>query len=160
MSNVSLTVSKRIVGGSVLQAGVFPWIVYVTLVYRKNSNSPLNMVKNCSGTLLNEIYVLTAAHCLNTDSSLSFNSEFTNIESMVRIYFGFVDKSKVFASSASISNHERRVQKVIFHPKYQQATLKNDLVILKLDKPIYRDSNVDYLCLFNYDKQDNLVNII
>lgn len=153
-SDTSVTVSKRIIGGQKLNSGVFPWIVFVTQVHRTNRQHSLQMIRNCSGTLLNERYVLLAAHCLDVDRSL-FNGEFTNAASMARVYFGFVDKSDIFRDGI-IEQHERRVQRVIFHPKYDQATLRNDLVILRLDKPIYRDLNSDYLCL-NTDLQDNRV---
>lgn len=115
------------------------------------------MIKNCSGTLLNELYVLTAAHCVEIEKgSVNFNTEFSSTESIMRVYFGFTDKSKAFQPNV-IQNYERKIQKVIVHPKYDPMYLLNDLAILKLDKPIYRSANVDYLCLFDYDKTDQMV---
>ena len=72
--------SKRIIGGNVLPMGVFPWIVFVTQVYRTGPNKEIQMVKNCSGTLLNEMYVLTAAHCVEIDRDvIAFNAEFSSV---------------------------------------------------------------------------------
>jgi hypothetical protein len=159
LANTSLLqVSKRIIGGNTLAPGVFPWIVYVTQVYRvTGSNQQIQMIKNCSGTLLNEWHVLTAGHCVEVDRDIvNFNSEFNNVESIMRVYFGFTDKSIAFESNV-IANYERRVKNIIVHPKYDPMYLLNDLAILKLDKPIYRSVNTDYLCLFDYDKQDALV---
>ncbi len=157
-SNLSVTVSKRIIGGQTLGPGVFPWIVNVVLVHRQSPSMPLRMIRNCSGTLINEINVLTAAHCLTLEENgPQFNSEFRNIESMIRIYFGFTDKRQVFQGSSVNTDFERLAQRAIFHPKYEINTLRNDLVVVKLNKPVNRDFNVDYLCL-NTDTQDNSVN--
>lgn len=150
-SNYSLQTSKRIIGGSALQQGVFPWLVYVTQVYRYTANSSLHLVKNCTGALLNDMYVLTAAHCLDREDDVKFNAEFGTIESMMRVYYGFVDKSRI--SSAN----ERKIKRVIVHPKYDAMFLLNDLALLRLDKPLNRSLNVDYLCLFNYANADSIV---
>lgn len=113
-SSSSVTVSKRIIGGQTVNAGIFPWIVYVTLVHRDNPSEPLRMIRNCSGTLINERDVITAAHCLTLEArGPQFNLEFKNVESMIRIYFGFVDKREVFKPDV-INEHERRAQKVKF----------------------------------------------
>lgn len=58
-ANNSLTISKRIVGGNAVVPGQFPWIVYVAQIYRANPNSSLEIVKNCSGSLINDRFVLT-----------------------------------------------------------------------------------------------------
>jgi len=97
-------------------------------------------------------------HCLTLEENgPQFNSEFRNIESMIRIYFGFTDKRQVFQGSSVNTDFERLAQRAIFHPKYEINTLRNDLVVVKLNKPVNRDFNVDYLCL-NTDTQDNSVN--
>lgn len=108
-----MQVSKRIIGGQKLQDGVFPWVVFVTQVYRSGPGQSIRMIKNCSGTLLNERYVLTAAHCLDVDRGL-FNSEFSNAASMTRVYFGFVNKAEIFRDGME-KQHERRVQRVRYN---------------------------------------------
>jgi secreted trypsin-like serine protease len=101
--------------------------------------------------------VLTAAHCLDLDqTSVVFNPEFSTLESIMRVYFGFVDKSQIFKPNV-IQNYERRVIKITRHPNYNPFTLQNDLAVLELDKPIRRDVDVNYVCLFDYDKNDQLV---
>ena len=155
-ANTSIPVSKRIIGGRRLNEGVFPWVVYVTQVYRSSLNEQFRMIKNCSGTLLSERHVLTAGHCLDINQSLlKTNPQLPTIESIVRVYFGFVDKDQVFRPN-KIAAHERRVLKATFHPKYNKLTLKNDLVVLHLDRPVDRDINSDYLCM-NSQVQDDTV---
>jgi hypothetical protein len=58
-SNNSLTISKRVVGGNDVVSGQFPWIVYVAQIYRANTNASLEIVKNCSGSLISDRHVLT-----------------------------------------------------------------------------------------------------
>ncbi|CAF0722022.1 unnamed protein product [Brachionus calyciflorus] len=150
----NLMKSLRIIGGETIEEGVFPWVVYVTQVFRLTPTSPLRMIKNCSGTLINENYVLTAAHCLIFD--LNFNSEFRNLESIVQIFYGFVDKSVILNPFLN-SNYQRRVFKIQIHPDFNPSTFENDIALIKLDVPIQRSEFVDYICLFNYDNTDLLV---
>ncbi|RNA26073.1 serine protease 33-like [Brachionus plicatilis] len=144
--------SVRIIGGETIEEGIFPWIVFVAQVYRENPNSPLKLIKNCSGSLINKNYVVTAAHCMHFESS--YNTEFPNIERVVRVFFGFVDKTNIELYDEI---NQRRVSKVIVHPNFVLNTLQNDIALLKLDKPVPRDYLVDYLCLFHYDQTDNLL---
>jgi hypothetical protein len=150
------TGNKRIIGGDVLKEGTFPWIVYLTQIYRPSPNSPIEMYKNCSGALISDRYVLTAAHCTDLEPRIQFNFEFPNKESVFRVYFGFVDKSQIFKPTIN-TNYERRVRILKVHQSYNSQTLENDLAVLQLDRPIERNANVDYICLFNYSPDDNLV---
>ena len=79
------------------------------------------------------------------------NGEFRTVESMVRIYYGFTDKSQLG------SNNECRTLKIIRHPGYKKQTLENDIALILLDRSIERDINVDYICLFNYARDDSLL---
>ena len=156
MSNSTLALSKRIIGGSQSSSGLFPWMVYVTQVYRLSPTSQITMIKNCSGVLLSDRYVLTAGHCTDLDSMIELNDEFPSTESIMRVYFGFVDKSQIFKPN-NLARHERLVRRIYKHPNYKQSTLQNDLAILELTQSINRDVNTDYICLFNYINDDSLV---
>ena len=94
---------------------------------------------------------------MDLDSNIKFNDEFPTIESIVNVFVGFVDKSQLFESS---KNYERKAFKVIKHPNYDRSTLQNDLSVIQLEKPVHRSSTVDYLCLFNYGKDDSIVELL
>ena len=155
--NKSISVNKRIIGGKMTNEGIFPWIVYISQLYRSNVNQPIQMLKNCSGSLISDRHIITAAHCLDMESNIILNGEYPTRESLVRVYFGFVDKSLIFKNENVRNKHERRVQKVTVHPDYNQITLENDIAILELDHPIQRSNSVDYICMFNYAQDDSLV---
>jgi len=93
---------------------------------------------------------------MDLDPNITFNNEFPTIESIVKIFVGFVDKSQLFESTKS---YERKAFKVLKHPDYNRSTLQNDLSIIQLEKPVHRSPTVDYLCLYNYAQDDSDVSL-
>lgn len=51
----------RIFGGEVAEIGEFPWMVFIK--YTDPDGKPTESL-SCSGTIINEEFVLTAAHCV------------------------------------------------------------------------------------------------
>ena len=95
--------------------------------------------------------------CIDLDPNIKFNNEFENTASIIRVYFGFVDKLQVFQTTINTS-YERRAYNVFKHPNYDRSSLQNDLAVIQLERPVQRSATVDYLCLFNYSLDDSLVN--
>ena len=147
--------NKRIIGGVESKLGNWPWVVDVVQVYRTNPNENITIINNCSGALISDRHILTAAHCL-VDDEIKLNSEFQTYESMFRVHFGYASKSSVYNPSV-LNYFERNVSRIFTHELFDTGYLKNDIAILKLDKKIERDTNIDYLCLFNYTIEDNLI---
>lgn len=120
-SALSLTANtKRIIGGNALTEPVFPWLVFVTQTYRPNRSAPLAFVSNCSGSLISDRVVLTAAHCLEVDLNVvRFNREFPDLLALTRVYVGLRDLSTAFTNQ-SIQNYQIKVRKILIHPLYNK----------------------------------------
>lgn len=114
---------QRIIGGQSLNENTaFPWVVFISQVYKFGPpNAPTQLVKRCTGSLISERVVITAGHCVEIDpNDTPFNSEFPNVESMIRVKYG--------TSRLNETGNERRALKIIQHPAYDGFTLQNDLV--------------------------------
>ncbi|XP_066274542.1 trypsin-like [Branchiostoma lanceolatum] len=104
----------RIVGGSEATPGAFPWQVSLQQ----------NGYHFCGGTLLNSQWVLSAAHCQMSASSMT-------------VVAGDHDLSRNEGTEQS-----RQVQQVIPHPNYNDNTLNNDIMLIKLSSPVTLNSRV------------------
>lgn len=114
--------NKRIVGGSDATLKAWPWMVAL-----------LNHKKKfyCGGALINNRYVLTAAHC----TVGSRNNEIT-------ARLGELD-----LSSKEGFKEDYRVVEIKRHGHYSRMTLRNDIALLKLEKPVVFNEFVKTVCL-------------
>ncbi|CAG0881037.1 unnamed protein product [Darwinula stevensoni] len=95
----------RIVGGTAVpDQRKYPWMAYFG---------------ECGGALINDRYVLTAAHCITSQSAT------------VSVTLGDLDKSN--PSDGDIINISATP---IVHPQYNAKTLDNDVALLHLNTPV------------------------
>ncbi len=97
----------RIVGGQNANIADYPWQVAITT----STGSQF-----CGGSVINEYWIVTAAHCLGHYSN-------------IRIRAGVTDKR-------STSGQDRVVAQEIPHPQYHASTHRNDIALLKLSSPL------------------------
>ncbi|NXM23370.1 FA10 factor, partial [Ploceus nigricollis] len=83
----------------------------------------------CGGTILNENFILTAAHCINQSKE-------------IKVVVGEVDREK---EEQSESMHT--VDKIFVHSKFIVDTYDNDIALLKLKEPIRFSEYVIAACL-------------
>ncbi len=108
----SLPLSSRIVGGDeVTSKSTYPWIVSI-----KTANTESHF---CGGSLIDEQWVLTAAHCME---GLSAN----NIVATVGEY----------DLSSSPETLSTSIEKIIVHPNFNSSTFDNDIALIKLSTPV------------------------
>ncbi|KAK2832949.1 hypothetical protein Q5P01_016838 [Channa striata] len=119
------TFNTRIVGGQEASPGSWPWQVSLQ---RPGYHF-------CGGSLINDQWVLTAAHCF--DSSISSNST-----ADLRVYLGRQSHTRPNPNEVSLT-----VTQIISHPKYNSVTFENDICLLQLSSPVTFTSYIQPVCL-------------
>lgn len=99
---------SRIVGGQLQKQGGSPWQV---LIRRANDDG------FCGGTLINDRWVITAAHCMQDDVD--------------HVTIGDYDKKRVDPGEQRIA-----VAKAISHPFFHKFTFDSDIALLYLAEPV------------------------
>ena len=130
--------------------GAWPWLSAIAI------GDDEGFQFTCAGALISDRYILTAAHCVY-DKSVCVKNVFTPIleyETFGAIYmlphiFDLFD----YRDFVRIGDHnlyddydvtfdlDVLVKNVIVHPKYNNRTYENDIVLLKLDHPVIFTSN-------------------
>ncbi|XP_004449759.1 coagulation factor IX [Dasypus novemcinctus] len=113
----------RVVGGENAKAGQFPWQVLL--------NGKINAF--CGGTIVNERWVVTAAHCIEPGDSITVVAGEHNTEKEEQ------------------TEQTRNVVQAILHHNYNATINKynHDIALLKLDKPLTLNSYVTPICIAN-----------
>ncbi|CAF1514808.1 unnamed protein product, partial [Didymodactylos carnosus] len=115
-------VLSKIVGGEPAVPHSWGWIVS----FRRYLDH------KCGGAVLNENYVITAAHCID-------------------------DINTIISNTVSVGKHQlsrsgqiRSISKVFVHPYYKKSTFENDIAVLQLSSPLnLSDPLVSKICLPN-----------
>ncbi|XP_043508788.1 chymotrypsin-2-like [Frieseomelitta varia] len=123
----SINEVPKIVGGSVAEDGQYP---YQASLRYKNRHF-------CGGSVLNDRWILTAAHCL---------SNFDNSDIAVVLGSNTLNKGGDVYQS----------KQIISHPKYSSALIRNDIGLIKVDKDIVFGDKVKPVALpsENFSKID------
>lgn len=152
-------VDWRIVGGQDADDGQFPFIVSLRL---SGSHS-------CGGSIINESYILTAAHCISgyvTDETnicvavIKFSTtkilvciKFrTTLNNIVSNRFSFRIRPSwltvvVGTSSLSSGGQPHKVSKIISHQNFNPRFIENDVALLKLFRPLVFTKTVQQIAL-------------
>ncbi|MHC4647981.1 MAG: serine protease, partial [Planctomycetota bacterium] len=103
----------KIVGGSQAPANAFPWQVALVVA---GSNPSLGLF--CGGSILNERWVVTAAHCVSGGT----------LPADVEIFSGSISLTGVGQTTG--------VNRIIVHEDYDPYTNDNDIALLELDNDL------------------------
>ncbi|XP_060651552.1 serine protease 1-like [Drosophila nasuta] len=109
----NLNIQQRIYGGDVAHKGQFPYIVSLAI-------SKLHGMFGCGGSIIDNNWILTAAHC--THNAVS-----------VQIFYGTTEKWK------SQISHNVSSDNIIEHELYNDFTLLNDIALIRTPRVEYSE---------------------
>ncbi|XP_043098616.1 serine protease 27-like [Puntigrus tetrazona] len=115
--------NTRIVGGVNTPEGSWPWQVSL--------QSPIYGGHFCGGSLINNEWVLTAAHCLSDVTASS-----------LRVYLGRRTQQGV-----NVNEISRTVRTIVVHSAYNSATNDNDIALLRLSSTVTFNDYIRPVCL-------------
>ncbi|XP_056375389.1 acrosin-like [Hyla sarda] len=119
---------SRIVGGKDALPGSWPWLVSIQQAIDED-----HFVHVCGGSILNDKWILTAAHCFKNQADSVFSW---------RLVFG---GHKLSASGPEVQI--RAISKKIEHENYDPDTERNDIALLSIDRPISYNEHIQPACL-------------
>ena len=114
-----------IVGGDDANISDYPWQTAVG--YQSSPGSWFSAY--CGGSVINEYWVLTAAHCVQGETANT-----TSVR---------VGATNSYASGGDIY----QAAEIIQHPNYNSNTMNNDIALIRLSSPIQFDNNVQPILL-------------
>ncbi|XP_017351041.1 vitamin K-dependent protein C isoform X1 [Ictalurus punctatus] len=119
-------------GGEVGKKGESPWQALIL-----NSQGKFH----CSGVLIDENWVLTAAHCLEKFSRFT-------------VRLGDYKRLKFEESEVTLP-----VVKIVPHPKYNSLTVDNDIALLRLESPVTFSTYIVPACLPSRDLAERVLHL-
>lgn len=118
--------NPRIVGGFRVAKNQFPFYAFLSIVQTDGQ------LQGCGATILSNSWLLTAGHCV---------ADMTN----VNVFFG----SKHFTNQTKKETILIESDDIFIYPTFNITTIKNDMALLKLKKPIKFNKSVQPVKLSN-----------
>ncbi|XP_051579761.1 suppressor of tumorigenicity 14 protein homolog [Myxocyprinus asiaticus] len=118
---------SRIVGGQDAGEGEFPWQVSLHIK---------NIAHVCGGSLINDRWIVTAAHCVQDDGKTRYSQPGT-----WEAYLG------LHTQRAKQAATRRNIKQVIAHQSYNHYTYDFDIALMELDSPVTFSETIRPICL-------------
>ncbi|XP_060524589.1 serine protease nudel-like [Cylas formicarius] len=111
----------RVVGGKPSQPAAWPWLVSI---YK-------NGIFHCGGVLINELWIVTAAHCVDR----------------FWLYYYEIQAGALRRFSYSPMDQTRFATMILPHENYSKSNLRNDIALMKVSGPFRYNRYVRPICL-------------
>lgn len=130
-----VSTENRITNGKIASPGQFPWMAI--LGYQRRGESSVSFL--CGGTLINEKYVLTAAHCISSQNRpvLVRLGEFNLTEAVD------CDHDNVCAPPPV----DTAVEEITPHHGFNLRNIKHDIALIRLSRSVEYSEFVRPICL-------------
>lgn len=112
-SSDPVDISTRILGGTQSKSGDWPWMAALL----RSSVSNTYLAQYCSGVLIDDTWILTAAHCVKGRTA-------GEIEVAVGIY-----------DLSNFAGPRIPVKSIHIHPQYNSTQLTKDIALIELSQP-------------------------
>jgi len=120
-------ISGKIINGEEAKANSWPWMVSL-----REKSGQFYSKHICGAVIIDKNTVLTASHC----------TLFVQIPSQLAIFVG-LHSSRTIPPSNDIYS----ASKIFIHPEYNKTSLRNDISVIKLVRPIVFSDKVSNVCL-------------
>ncbi|GFT38821.1 limulus clotting factor C [Nephila pilipes] len=138
--------SPFIVNGNATDVGQWPWQAGIAR-YLPDYNQWFLL---CGGSLLNELWVITAAHCVTyAGTTLTIEPD------KFQVYLGKFHRQD---SKDDEYVQVKKIREIHIHPDYDPGLFDADIALLQLDSAVQLNSRVQPICLpTEQSSRDNLV---
>lgn len=135
--------TPRLIGGKTTAIDEFPWMVLIR--YIDTSPSAFDAGFKCGGTLINNRYALTAAHCILTEPEM-FRAN------SVRLGEWRISTTQDCVTNVAIEDCadpvvDLLIEELMPHPYYSSRSGNNDIAILRLEKDVIYTDFIRPICL-------------
>jgi len=117
-------------GDGLADLGEYPWHAAVL-------EKPQDLYV-CGASLLDESWVVTAAHCVDDYVTSK------NVSTLLKVRLGEYDVS---VTTEQLPYEELDVSHVMVHPQFNNLSLANDIALLRFVRPARRRSHIDVACM-------------
>lgn len=133
-----ISLADRIIGGTNATMGQYPWLARIGYI---DNNMYSHPVYKCGGSLINKLYVVTAAHCVDKipDNSIIAIIRLGEHNSLTEI------DCEGDVCSAPVQDF--RPVSLIIHKYYGKPAYKNDIALIRLNRPAIFNGWVQPICL-------------
>ncbi|KAJ3627225.1 hypothetical protein MTP99_014622 [Tenebrio molitor] len=143
----------KIVGGTNAYLDEYPWLALLKYVNR-------NVIQYaCAGSLINEHYVLTAAHCV--DPVIIKQKLLGKLQSVILGEYDTRNETdciyQKYGQDCADPPQEFPANDYVMHPNYDSSSMINDIAIIRLDRKVVFSDYVQPVCLpsINFNLRGN-----